>query len=243
MLIVNADDFGRSQEETDVILRCHEEGRVSSVSAMVFMEDSARAAYLAVHSGIDVGLHLNLTQRFTGEMKKGALRHYHDRVARFLSCNKYSVCIYHPLLRDHFRYVYDAQVQEFVRLYGHQPSHIDGHQHGHLCLNMLIDKIIPPNEKVRRSFSFWPGEKSVANRAYRRIVDQVLARRYKVTDFFFCLAQCIERNRLTRALDLSETHAVELMTHPIKHQEYAYLMSDAYAQALERLNVGTYDAL
>lgn len=243
MLIVNADDFGRSEEETDVILRCYKEGRVSSVTAMVFMQDSARAANLAQTLDIGVGLHLNLTEPFTGEMKKGPLREYQHRVAGFLSCNKYSVCIYHPLLRKYFRYAYEAQVQEFVRLYGRAPSHVDGHRHGHLCLNMLIDKIIPAGEKVRRSFSFWPGEKSAVNRAYRRIIDQTLARRFKVTDFFFCLAQCIEFNRVARALELSKTHMVELMTHPIKHKEYDYLMSDTYAQALERLTVGTYAAL
>lgn len=60
-LIVNADDWGRDRETTDRTLFCLREGAVSSASAMVFMEDSERAAALAKEHGVDAGLHLNLT--------------------------------------------------------------------------------------------------------------------------------------------------------------------------------------
>ncbi len=43
VLIVNADDWGRDRETTDHTLECVVGGAVSSVSAMVFMEDSTRA--------------------------------------------------------------------------------------------------------------------------------------------------------------------------------------------------------
>ena len=33
-----------------------------------------------------------------------------------------------------------------MRLYGKLPSHVDGHQHRHLCANMLIDPIIPEGQ-------------------------------------------------------------------------------------------------
>ena len=65
MLIINADDWGRSVAETDAALRCYKEGRITSVSAMVFMEDSERAAELAKENELDVGLHLNFTDKFT----------------------------------------------------------------------------------------------------------------------------------------------------------------------------------
>src|SRR5579862_5616853 len=60
-IIINADDWGRDRVTTDRILDCVDHGTVSSVSAMVFMEDSERSAVLARRSGIDAGLHLNLT--------------------------------------------------------------------------------------------------------------------------------------------------------------------------------------
>ena len=47
MITINADDWGRSEAETDAALFCYVNGRISSVSAMVFMEDSERAAELA----------------------------------------------------------------------------------------------------------------------------------------------------------------------------------------------------
>src|SRR5437868_14435949 len=40
---LNADDWGRSGAETDAALRCYKGGRITSVSAMVFMQDSERA--------------------------------------------------------------------------------------------------------------------------------------------------------------------------------------------------------
>jgi predicted glycoside hydrolase/deacetylase ChbG (UPF0249 family) len=243
VIIVNADDFGRCPAETDAALRCYKQERITSATAMVFMSDSSRSAELAREAGIDIGLHLNLSQRFTGEVTSSVVRDCHDRIVRFLTSNAYSLVVYNPTLRREFRYVYEAQLEEFIRLYGRPPSHIDGHQHKHLCTNMVLDGIIAADEKVRRSFSFWPGEKSSLNRAYRRLLDRSLARRYRLTDFFFSLQQCLQGNRLTRVFELSKTATVELMTHPIDGKEYAYLLSDAYLATLNQLNAGTYESL
>jgi predicted glycoside hydrolase/deacetylase ChbG (UPF0249 family) len=243
MIIVNADDFGRSQVETDSILSCFKERRITSASAMVFMADSNRAAELAQDAGIDLGLHLNLSQPFTGEVKAGPLRECHDRVVRFITSTKYSRCVYHPALRRQFRYVYEAQFDEFIRVYGRHPSHVDGHHHTHLCTNMMFDRIIPAQERVRRSFSFGRGEKNVLNRAYRFLIDFALARRYRLTDFFFSLQQCLQENRLSRVFELSKVANVELMTHPANPNEYSHLMSDAYRVSLHQLETGTYGSL
>ena len=56
MLIINADDWGRSVGETDAAFRCYTKSRVTSVSAMVFMADSQRAAELAKENELEVGL-------------------------------------------------------------------------------------------------------------------------------------------------------------------------------------------
>jgi len=82
MLIVNADDFGRSTAETDAALRCYQEGRITSVSAMVFMEDSERAAELAKETQLDVGLHLNFAEALTGKNYPAELGEYHGRIIR-----------------------------------------------------------------------------------------------------------------------------------------------------------------
>jgi predicted glycoside hydrolase/deacetylase ChbG (UPF0249 family) len=243
MIIVNADDWGRSRAETDAALFCYKEGRVTSVSAMVFMEDSDRAAALAKDAGIDVGLHLNLSQRFTSAALPALLCEYHNRIVHYLMLNKYALLFYNPALRKQFRYVYLAQLEEFLRLYGKPPSHIDGHHHMHLCTNILLDRIIPTYEKVRRNFSFWPGEKNLLNRTYRRLVDRWLAGRYFVTDYFFALSQVLQTERLARVVELSKGAFVELMTHPANAKEYEYLISDGYLDMLCTLEKGTYSAI
>src|SRR4029077_15738727 len=144
MLIVNADDWGRSATETEAALNCYKERRITSVSAMVFMEDSERAADLAKEHELDVGLHLNFTEPFTGsDRSNNALAEHHGKTIRYLMGNKYAQLVYNPLLRGAFGYSYEAQAREFVRLFGKPPSHIDGHHHMHLCANVLLSDIIP----------------------------------------------------------------------------------------------------
>lgn len=240
MLIINADDWGRSVAETDAAVRCFKNGRITSVSAMVFMEDSGRAAELAGENRLDVGLHLNFDERFTGDSYSGTLAKYQSRLVRFLKWTKYSQLLYNPFLRKAFSYSYQAQAEEFVRLFGKPPSHIDGHHHMHLCANLLCSKLIPAGMKMRRNFSFWPGEKSLLNRAYRGLVDRWLARRYRLADYFFDLTQCIEEKKLDRVAALARSSNVELMTHPIVHAEEEHLMSDEFQETLQRLEVGGY---
>jgi predicted glycoside hydrolase/deacetylase ChbG (UPF0249 family) len=204
------------------------------------MDDSARAAELARNAGMDVGLHVNLTQRFDQEGTPAGLVSDHDRIARFLSRNRYAQLLYHPALRRSFRSVYEAQAAEFERLYGHPPSHIDGHRHMHLSSNMLLDGIIPKGQRVRRSFSFWPGEKSTLNRAYRRLVDWRLSSRYRTMDYFFVLSQYLQPDRLRRLSRLARNARIELMTHPVAPAEHAVLASEQFVAFLDELEVGTF---
>jgi chitin disaccharide deacetylase len=240
MLIINADDLGRSSAETNAALMCYKEGRITSVSAMVFMADSERAAELAKENDLDVGLHLNFSERFTASKHPGMLADYHNRIVRFLMGNKYSQLLFNPFLRKEFSYSYEAQAEEFVRSFGKPPSHIDGHHHMHLCANLLLSKVIPAGTKMRRNFSFWPGEKSRLNRGYRGLVDGWLARRYQLPDYFFDLTQCIQEKKLERMAGLAKLSNVELMTHPIVDREAEYLMSDEFHGMLQRLEVGGY---
>jgi predicted glycoside hydrolase/deacetylase ChbG (UPF0249 family) len=240
MLIVNADDYGRSRAETDAVVGCYAARRITSTTAMVFMADSLRAADAAKDCGIDVGLHLNLSERFTAPHIDERLQHMHNRVVSFLTASRYAILIYNPLLRREFSAVIHAQIDEFVRLYGRAPVHVDGHRHHHLCANVLVDKLLPSANPVRRSFSFWPGEKSVLNRLYRRGVDQALARDHRLADYFFSLEQCLQHGRLPRVFALAKSSVVEVMAHPVRAREYDYLMSDAFRSAVAQVSVGTY---
>jgi predicted glycoside hydrolase/deacetylase ChbG (UPF0249 family) len=240
VLIVNADDWGRSPAETDAALRCHRQGRINSVSAMVFMEDSERAAGLALENGVDVGLLLNFSQPFTSDTVSPSLRNYHRSIVTFLKANKYAQLFYNPFLQKQFAYSCQAQLEEFARLFKMSPTHVDGHHHMHLCPNVLFNRLIPAGMVVRRNFSFFPGEKSLLNRTYRSVVDWWLARRYRLTDYFFDLTQCLQENKLNRVAALARSEDVELMTHPISPEEQAYLMSDEWSELLQKLPKGNY---
>jgi chitin disaccharide deacetylase len=82
LLIVNADDLGYDAKSTDAVAECFARGRVSSATAMVHMSDSERAAQIAQRAGIPVGLHLNLSEPYTGSEVLDAERARQARLAR-----------------------------------------------------------------------------------------------------------------------------------------------------------------
>jgi predicted ATP-grasp superfamily ATP-dependent carboligase len=223
LLIVNADDWGRDCETTDRILDCVVVRAVASVSAMVFMNDSERAATIAQERGIDAGLHLNLTTAFSMSSVPQRLKEHQERLSRYLSWHRFGQVIFHPGLASSFAYVVAAQLEEFRRLYGRAANRIDGHHHAHLCANVLLGKLLPEGAVVRRNFSFRPGEKSMANRLYRGWVDGRLARRHRLVDYFFALEPVEPAERLGHIFSYARHSVVEVETHPVNANEYTFL--------------------
>lgn len=222
-LILNADDWGRNRETTDRISECILRGTVSSASAMVFMEDSERAAAVARERRIDAGLHLNLTTAFSAAGYPASLGKRQQELAKYLGGRRLAQVVFHPGLVRSFEYVVSAQLEEYCRLYGARPRRIDGHHHMHLCANVLLANLLPAGTIVRRNFSFERGEKSLYNRLYRRIVDRRLARRHLLTDFFFSLPPLEPPARLQKIFSLARQSAVEVETHPVIPEEYRFL--------------------
>ena len=226
-LILNADDWGRDRENTDRTLECVTRGTVSSVSAMVFMEDSERAAEIARKKGIDAGLHLNFTTEFSAPQTPASLNEHQQRIARHLKRHRFSAALFHPGLVRSFEYVVATQREEFCRLFGSEPRRMDGHHHMHLCSNVLLQRLLPVGIVVRRNFSFQQGEKGFYNRAYRKTVDGILARRHRLTDFFFSLPPLSPASRIERMFSLADMLAVEVETHPVNPEEYRFLTEGA----------------
>lgn len=193
---------------------------------MVFMEDSERGAALAQEQGIDTGLHLNLTTPFSAGSYPSRLKACQEDIARYLLRHRLAQVVFHPGLTSAFRYVVTAQLDEFSRLYGQSPFRLDGHHHMHLCANVLWQKLLPAKTMVRRNFSFEAGEKSLWNRLYRRLVDRILARRHRITDYFFSLPPLEPQSRLERIVSLSRDHVVEVEAHPVKEDEYQFLTGE-----------------
>ena len=234
-LIINADDWGRDRDNTDRTFQCLSRGIVTSVSAMVFMEDSERAASIASENRIDAGLHLNFTTAFSAKGCSANLLEHQGRLAKYLLSNRFSQVLFHPALANSFEYVVSHQLDAFHRTYGEVPQRLDGHHHMHLCSNVLLGRLMPAGTLVRRSFTFQPGEKSWVNRAYRRLIDRLLASRHRITDYFFSIEPLDPRTRLQQIFKLADTYTIEVETHPVRPEEFRFLMGDEILCLSERM--------
>ena len=109
VLIVNADDFGRSDGVNRGVVQAHEEGIVTSASLMVRYAASAAAAeYGRRRPGLSLGLHVDL-----GEWR------YED--------GRWSALYELEQAEDEV----ERQLDAFRSLVRHDPTHLDSHQHLH----------------------------------------------------------------------------------------------------------------
>jgi predicted glycoside hydrolase/deacetylase ChbG (UPF0249 family) len=243
MVIITADDYGKTRHATDSILTCFSGKRITSASTMVFMEDSERAATLALQTSLEVGLHVNFTMPFSADNVSPRIRAHHDRVVSYLTKHKLAQIIYNPTLANSFRYLFRAQQEEFIRLYGRRPDFYNGHHHMHLCANMLLGKMLPKGARVRRTFTFDMNEKNLFNRLYRRILDIYVSRRYVSTDCFFSIMPLQNFERLQNIFNRSARHTVEVEVHPENAGEIDFLLSDQYQHLMEAALIGKFQEL
>jgi predicted glycoside hydrolase/deacetylase ChbG (UPF0249 family) len=230
MLIINADDWGCDAHTTSAVLACVERGSISSVSAMVFMEDSERAAAVARDRGIDAGLHLNLDTPFSKVPVASNLLEHQARLAGFLQ-NPFSRPFFHPGLVRSFEYVVSSQLAEYDRLYGAPPRRIDGHHHLHLAANVLFSELLPVGTVLRPHFSWEPGEKRIRNSVFRYYTKLILPRSHRTVDGLFALPP-LEPKRLLQIFSRSREIAIEVETHPTNRVEFEFLTGGALFRLL-----------
>jgi predicted glycoside hydrolase/deacetylase ChbG (UPF0249 family) len=242
LLIVNADDFGRTAPATDSILACFSAGRLTSTTGMVYMADSERAASIAARHDLPIGLHLNLTQRYTDPVAPREIRLRQDRLVTFFRTHELMRWVYHPTLGSLLASCIQDQLDAFRRMYGREPSHIDSHHHAHVSSNVLLSSALPSGVKLRRTFTPLPGYRSWANRRYRSTINQVMARKFRGTTYFFDLSGFQYALRADHFLHHSGV-SIEVMVHPEYQYDYALLMSTSWLEALEGFKLGSYDDL
>lgn len=190
---------------------------------MVFTEDAERAAELARQHGVDTGLHLNLTMPFTAQNCPARLQNAQEKLGHFLRSFRLAQVVYRPGLAVAFEYVVKMQLEEYERLYGAAARRVDGHQHMHLCANVISQRLLPVGTVVRRNFTFESGEKGYFNRLYRRWQDWRLGRLHPMTEYFFDLLPLVPE-RLHKILELARRHDVEVEAHVIFDDQYRFLM-------------------
>jgi chitin disaccharide deacetylase len=116
-LIVNADDFGLSPGVNAGVARTHEEGILTSASLMVRRPAAAEAAAYANRTpSLSVGLHVDLGEWIYRDGRWVA-------VYQTVAPGGDDAAVEREVA---------AQLDEFRRLMGRDPSHLDSHQHVHL---------------------------------------------------------------------------------------------------------------
>lgn len=116
LLIVNADDFGRSPQVNRGIIHAHERGVVTSASLMVRWPAAAAAAgWARSRPDFSLGLHFDIGEwACQGEEWKP---------------------LYEVVPRDDeaaVRAEFASQLEAFRRIAGADPTHLDSHQHVHM---------------------------------------------------------------------------------------------------------------
>jgi chitin disaccharide deacetylase len=114
VLIVNADDFGRSPGVNQGVIRAHEHGVVTSATLMVRWPAAIEAAAYARGSSLSVGLHLDLGE---WEYRDGE---WHTRYQ-----------VLGTWTADSVAEELNHQLEQLERLIGRPPTHLDSHQHVH----------------------------------------------------------------------------------------------------------------
>lgn len=245
MLIVNADDWGLRPAVTDAILECWRAGGVTSASAMVHMEDSARAFGLAAEAGLPLGLHCNLTAPFTDDCAAAERRLRQQRAADYFAGSSCRMLLYDPRVRGLLDACVGDQLDAFFEFGGHPAAHADGHQHVQVCPTVLLAPSLGRLASLRRAQSFLSGGHSPSRRAYRAALNLVVRRRFLSVRFLSLrdLHPALGGEGLDRLPDLARSTDVEVMVHPAWEDEREVLLSPDWRQMLAGLPTGSHGDL
>lgn len=143
-IIINADDFGISQEVNEAIEYCFIKGLINQTTLMVNMPYTENAVELAKRSGFDklLGLHLNLVEGtpLTDNIKNTSLCEEGEFNGAIMKNRKYRFfldthtckCVEEEL---------EAQIKRYLS-FNVGKKHIDSHQHFHT--NPSVIRILLP---------------------------------------------------------------------------------------------------
>jgi len=242
---VNADDWGFSSEVTDAIAECYLAGAITSTSAMVFQADTERSAEMSAKLSIPTGLHINLTVPFHGNRTAIDLQRQQRTLSSVLGTSSGRSWSRHipraltPIARL-IRLSVRAQLSEFQRVFGHEPTHIDSHHHIHGSVAFVSSqREIPLGTRMRRNFTRDANLSDNDRKAawMRALIDsKVITRRYRTTNSLIPIGTGIapELPRLVRG------RSIEVVTHPYWPSDREILLSDEWLSALANVPSGSW---
>lgn len=217
-VLINADDYGIAENQTEAILQSFRIGLITSTTIMVNMPDYSRAISRAKEEGVfgKIGLHLNLTQ---GEPLTDPIRHCHRFCGPdgFFHGNFHSSKLCRLFLSREEKCAVaiesEAQMETYLNT-GFPLKHLDSHHHSHT--DPSIAHIVLPIAKrmgfrsVRLSRNIPRPGYGLMKKIYKWYFNsRVQKLKFFHTDFF----GSVEDFRHVRS-HFPPNSSVELMVHP-----------------------------
>ena len=137
-LIVNADDFGFNKEITDGIIRCHQQGCVTSTTLMANMLAADYAADRSKnHTNLSVGVHLNLTIGMPSSNPQD-ISSLIDSNGKFFNYQMFRQrLVSGKIKKKHIENEFAAQIERTTKL-GISPTHLDSHHNIHVFPKVFL---------------------------------------------------------------------------------------------------------
>lgn len=213
MIIVNADDFGRSESISRSIIYGLEHKIINRTTAMMNMPYVKQAINLACNSNFlnVIGLHLTLDEGFpiTEEIKNIDL--FCDKEGRFNGNFRKSKKFYFSLMDSSIEKICSEEINsqmQCYKAYGLSLLHMDSHHHVHTIPAIL--KLAIPLAKdhgfISMRLRFNMQDSSIIKKIRTSLVNKFISKNFDTTDFF-CDSTYIKEKPLNG-------YSYEVMCHP-----------------------------
>jgi predicted glycoside hydrolase/deacetylase ChbG (UPF0249 family) len=216
-LIINADDFGKSEAINQSIVWCFQKKLITNTTIMTNMSSYPAAVLLAKRNGFEnsVGLHLNFYEGtpLSNEMKNcplfldscGRMTSQHilhqKKLKKFCLSKKEKIAIAEET---------KAQIYSYLSS-GFREMHFDSHGHSH-TLPAIYQTISPilfdfgfRSSRISQNLS----RSSVGVALYKRAFNKAIQKRFICTDFFSSVSVFESSHKIIQNGD-----SVEVMVHP-----------------------------
>lgn len=220
-LIVNADDFGFSEEVNENIVKCHQNGIVTSTTILSGGEKFDEAIQLAKENPrLGIGVHLaidgpnNIGKEYNTLLDPKTGKFYEDMVA--LKKIKNGEFNFQELVSE-----YSLQIEK-IKDEGINITHLDHHHHFHLYFPVL-KAVIEVAKKykipyIRPQKILYASNNSFPKKIYRQYHQFYLSSKYNTVDGYVSLIGCNESQIHTKFQTIlnSNKKMIELVVHPLK---------------------------
>ncbi len=222
MIIVNADDFGLSNDINSAIFKSFNQGIISSTTLIVNMNDSFQDALTYVNNGDIskncIGIHLNLEEGFPLTQNIKNIDFVCNQDGKFyFNFRKKNRFYFDSYIKKCVQEEISSQIQFFKNNIGTLPTHVDSHNHTHtefasinLLLPVLRDHKI---EKIRLTRNIGT-DINIFKNIYKKYFNYVIkSNNFISTDYFGDITDFSKFN-------FREDSNIEIMVHPILNKNF-----------------------